>query len=165
MRRIWWPSSAHSWSRGHGMRLKLLSSLFVIAACGDGGGPRYRKVYEGDIEGNWAFQLTDTAGCAGPNFEHPIIASTLVVDSSTLFLVIVTPSRWGSGDLEGWVEGWLPIYAPGKALLNFRSGPPQANFQFNGDLTDQLALRGTLTDSVPMLSPNPCIYRARGSHN
>jgi hypothetical protein len=145
------------------MRLKLLSSLFVIAACGDGGGPRPQEVSPGEVQGNWALQLTDTAGCAGPNFEHAIIAASLFLEPSTLFLRIDgNLSRWSSSDLSGWVEGWLPLYVNGMALLNLRSGP-LANFQFIGGLSDQLTLRGTLTDSVPLLSPNPCIYRARGS--
>jgi hypothetical protein len=165
MRRVWWPASARSWSRRHGVRFKVLSSLFLIAACGSSSAPRPLGIDIGDVQGNWAFQLTDTAGCAGPNFEHPIIASTLVVDSSTLFLWIVTPSRWSSGALEGGVSGWFPAYAPGKASLNFSSSPPLQGFRFAGDLTGQLSLRGTVTDSVPMLSPNPCIFRARGSHN
>jgi hypothetical protein len=164
MRRIWWPSSGRSWSRRHGMRLKLLLTLFVIAACGDGGGPRYREIYQDDIQGNWTFQLTDTAACAGPSFEHGTIAASLVFSSGELFLFIETPSRWSSGDLEGWVGGLFPHFVPGNAHLDFHS-TPEGFFRFAGDLDNQLTLRGTVTDSLPMLSPNPCIYRARGSRN
>jgi hypothetical protein len=136
----------------------------MLAACGDGGGPRYREVSRGEIEGNWMCQLTDTAGCAGSSFEHGTVATSLVFypEATAWWFTDEANSRWSSGNLEGWVSGSFPHYAPGTALLNFVSGPTQL-FKFAGDLTDQLALRGRLTDSVPLLSPNPCIYRARGS--
>lgn len=137
--------------------------------------------------GDWSLQLTDTAGCSASSAPRTIDFSIAQTGADTgqglLHIVLFLnggTSTWHSGTLSGWMNGSITQYAPGHADLVFVTGIPNPSMpdsparvmKFWGTLSDQLALTGTLYDppwewvgvKAPVLSPEPCAYRARGGH-
>jgi hypothetical protein len=159
--------------------LQALLAVGVVTACGSGGtGPSGRAIDASDVTGVWTVTLTDTAGCAGSNFTHSTVSVSVSIDPVGIpHAVDGLHSTWSSGSLSGWLLGSFTSRVPGGAHLFFTEGPTsplppdslRKIFEYSGTLSNELALSGTVTDpavgwQVSALSPNHCVYRARGTH-
>ena len=154
-----------------------LLALIVLTACGDGpAAPDPEPLRPEQVNGNWTFQLTDTAGCGGEDFAHGTITARVALESEPpdiFAFVDRTRSTWRSGGVSGWVGGWFGVSVPGGVLLNFAVGPADVDsdrvVQVLGELSGSYQLTGSATDPaagpVPALSANPCTYQVLGTRD
>ena len=152
-----------------------LPALIALSACGDGpAAPDPEPLRPEQVNGNWNFQLTDTAGCGGADFAHGMIAAHMELESEPPeIFAFIDPSRstWSSNGVAGWISGWFAVSVPGPVVLNFVIGQPGAEsdlvFQVLGTVSGGYELTGRAVDpvtgSVPTLSGSPCTYRIRGT--
>ena len=152
-----------------------LLALIVLTACGDGpAAPDPEPLRPEQVNGNWTFQLTDTAGCGGEDFAHGTITARVALESEPpdiFAFVDRTRSTWSSNGVAGWISGWFAVSVPGPVVLNFVIGQPGAEsdlvFQVLGTVSGGYELTGRAVDpvtgSVPTLSGSPCTYRIRGT--
>lgn len=172
------PKGAPDW-----WRISLCCALMTMG-CG-GGGPSQpsRVVAYTDLLGGWELEVRDTAACAG--LSGPVAVMLTISQQSGeanrcfLFLNGGTSHWSASGYGAGYVTGILPLCLPGNALVNLNvgnepppPGSPAAVAQFMGTLTEDLELRGVLTDPAPALAPptvpifssQPCAFQVHGGH-
>ena len=154
-----------------------LPALIALSACGGGPAePNLSPIRPDQVNGNWTFQLTDTAGCGGEDFAHGTITARVALESEPpdiFAFVDRTRSTWRSGGVSGWVGGWFGVSVPGGVLLNFAVGPADVDsdrvVQVLGELSGSYQLTGSATDPaagpVPALSANPCTYQVLGTRD